>query len=316
MRAPTKLFVSGLFIGLAAFASLPRVVAAQTVSGKLEWTLILNETRGPLRSADVSTPLGKTAVSEILGGPTSGSANGYIIYTRMPSGSHGPALFTLPVEDDYVVLTGKMSVQIGTDKFVAGPQTAVIIPANIPHKVWNAEADAEANFEVIASGNPNKDLSRDLKSMLRPVQPTKVENAAQYIREIKAPAASDLKPGLNRQVVANMIEGSPITVLFDSTLPGSGGPPTHVHTFEQVYFTVEGETTIPYGVDILKAKKNDIVIIPPGVVHTNMNKSNSVERHITLLLPEPTVPPFDTEFRMIGPLGSPNPDFKGGPPHQ
>lgn len=317
MKAPTKLFALKLSIGFVALVTLSTAgVFAQKSSSKLEWNLTLNETRGPLRSADVSTPVGKASVSEILGGPTSGSINGYVIYTRMSSGAHGPALFTLPVEDDYVVLSGSMGVQIGSDKFVAKPLTAVIIPANVPHAIWNASTELETNVEVIGSANPDKDLSRDLKSMLKPASPRKVENAAQYIREIKTPPASELKPGLNRQVIANMIKGSPITVLFDSTLPGSGGPPTHVHTFEQVYFTVEGETTIPYGVDVLTAKKNDIVIIPPGVVHTNTNQSTGVERHLTLLLPEPTVVPYDTEFKKIGPIGSANPDFKGGPPHQ
>ncbi len=313
MKAGTKLFVSGPFTGLAVVLSLATVAAAQKGSGKLEWTLNLNETRGPIRSAHVSAPLGKTAVSEILGGPASGSINGYLIYTRMPSGGHGPALFTLPVEDDYIVLSGKMSVQIGTDKFVAGPLTGVIIPANIPHRVWNAEAEPEANFEVIASANPEKDLSRDLMSMLKPAQPTKVTDADKYIRQIQVPAASDLKKGLNRKIYTNMIQGSPITILFDSTLPGSGGPPTHVHRFEQVYVMVEGETTIPYGQDSPKIRKNDIAIIPPGVVHTNVNQSTGIERHLTLLLPEPTVPPFDEGFKDVGQLGNDHPDFKGGP---
>ena len=316
MKAGTKFFAYGLPTIFGACTSLATVTAAQTGSGKLDWTLKLNETRGPIRSADLSTPLGKTAVSEILGGPTSGSDNAYLIYTRMPSGSHGPALFTLPVEDDYVVLSGKMSVQIGTDTFVAGPLSAVIIPASIPHRVWNADSDPEANFEVIASANPDKDLSRNLMSMLKPAQPTKVENAAKCIRQIQVPAASDLKKGLNRKIYTNMIQGSPITILFDSTLPGSGGPPTHVHRFEQVYFMVEGETTIPYGQDSPKAKKDDIVIIAPGVVHTNANQSTAIERHITLLLPEPTVPPFDMEFKQMCAVGTDHPDFKGGPPKQ
>jgi mannose-6-phosphate isomerase-like protein (cupin superfamily) len=153
---------------------------------------------------------------------------------------------------------------------------------------------------VITSANPAKDLSRDLMSMLKPAQPRKVENAAKLIREIKIPAAADLKLGLNRQVFTNRSMGSPITVAIDSTLPGSGGPKTHVHRFKQVYFMVDGETTVTYGVDYPKIKKNDIVILPPAVVHTNNNKSSAIERHITLLLPEPDTTPFDIEFEMKG----------------
>jgi mannose-6-phosphate isomerase-like protein (cupin superfamily) len=64
---------------------------------------------------------------------------------------------------------------------------------------------------------------------------------------------------------------------------------------------IEGETTVMYGMDNPKAKKNDIVILPQGVVHTNTNMTSGPERHITLLLPEPASQPFDVEFEMKGP---------------
>jgi len=296
MKIRTKLLRAGLFA--AMFASVAAPVVAQS---KLHWSLTLNETRGPVRSADVSKPLGKTAVSEVLGGPTNGSDNAYLIYTRMPSGAHGPALFTLPVEHYYVVISGKMNVQIGTDKFVVGPMGGVIIPAGTPHEVWNSDAEPEAHLEVITAANPSKDLSRDLMSMLKPAQPRKVENAASCIRQITLPAAAELKPGLNRQVYTNRAKGSAATVGVDSTFPGSGGPKPHVHRFEQVYFMVEGETTVMYGLENPKARKNDIVILPAGVVHTNTNMGSAPERHITLLLPEPASQPFDVEFEMKGP---------------
>ena len=302
MKTPMKmkLLHPGIFL---VFATL---VIPLSSAPKLNWSLTLNETRGPIRSAELSKPLGKTAFSEILAGPTNGSDNAYLIYTRMPSGAHGPSLFTLPVEHYYIVLSGKMNVQIGTDKFVVGPMGGVIIPANTPHEVWNSDAEPEAHLEVITSANPDKDLSRDLLSMLKPAQPTKIENAASYIRQIHAPAAADLKPGLNRQVYTNRAKGSAATVGLDSTFPGSGGPKPHVHPFEQVYFMVEGETTIMYGLNRPVAKKNDIVILPEGVVHTNTNMSSAPERHITLLLPEPASQPFDIEFEMKGPANGTN----------
>jgi mannose-6-phosphate isomerase-like protein (cupin superfamily) len=293
MKGGIKFLCAGLFIFVVASLAVP--VGAQS-----QWSPMLNETRGPIRAVNLSKPLGKTAVSEILGGPTSGSDNAYLIYTRMPSGAHGPALFTLPVEDDYVVISGKLNVQIGTDKFVAGPMTGIIIPANTPHSVWNEGADPEANLEVITCANPAKDLSRNLASMMKPAQPKKVDNAASYIRTIKVPAVSELKPGLNRQTFTSRAKGSPVTVALDSTSPGSGGPKPHVHRFEQVYFMIDGETTVMYGLDNPVAKKNDIVILPAGVVHTNSNHSSTIERHITLLLPEPDKQPFDIEFEMKG----------------
>jgi len=304
MKARAKLFIAAAPIVLFAMAALASTLGGQTGSSKLNWTIRLNETRGPIRTADVSQPAAKTAVSEILAGPTSGSDNAYIIYTRMPADSHGPALFTLPVQHDYIVLAGKMSVRIGTDQFSVGPLTGVVIPANTPHEVWNAGAEPEAHLEVIASANPNKDISRDLVSMLKPAMPRKIEDAAKCIREIKVLAPSDLKPGLNRQTYTNRSMGSPITIGLDSTSPGSGGPKPHVHRFEQVYFMIDGETSVTYGLDHPIAHKNDVVILPAGVVHTNTNQSTQIERHITLLLPEPESQPFDIEFEMKAPVGA------------
>ena len=59
-----------------------------------------------------------------------------------------------------------------------------------------------------------------------------------------------------------------------------------------------------YGLDEFKARKNEIVIIPPGVVHTNNNQSHGVERHIVLLLPEPESGPLDIEFERKGAVGT------------
>lgn len=302
MRSQTMCVAAQLRVLVIAVVSL--AAAAQAGSGKLNWTLRLNETRGPVRTADTSPLSGKTVVSEVLGGPTNGSDNAYLIYTRMPPGAHGPSLFTLPVEDDYVVLSGKMTVQIGTDKFVAGPFTGVVIPPNIPHEVWNADAEPEAHFEAISSANPKQELSRNLMSMLKPAQPMKVANASQYIREINVPAAANLKPGLNGQKYTERAKGSPFQIRLDSTLPSSGGPKPRVHRFEQVYFEVEGETTVTYGLDDYPLKKNDIVIVQPGVVHTNKNQTSAIERHIVLLLPEPESGPFDIEFERKGAVGA------------
>ena len=292
-----KSFVAGVL--LVVVAALGITAAAQTDTTKLNWALRLNETRGPVRAVDLSTPLGKTASSEILGGPSNGSDNAYLIYTRMPSGAHGPALFTLGVDHLYFVLSGRMNVQIGTDKFVAGPNTGVIIPPGVPHEVWNADAEPEAHLEVIAPAT-----SRDLMSMLKPAQPRKVEHADQYIREVPVLAAATLKPGLNGQQLTSRAKGTAEQMRIDNVLPGAGGPKPHVHKFEQVYFIKEGTTTVMYGLETYKASANSIVIIQPGVVHTNHNEGTAVERHVTLLLPEPTEQPFDVEFEMKGPANA------------
>src|SRR5262249_40917889 len=156
---------------------------------------------------------------------------------------------------------------------------------------------AEAHLEVIAPGS-----SRDLMSMVKSVQPHKVENAAQYVRTPRLPPEAELKAGLNGVTFAERATGGTIQMRIDSTRPGQGGPKTPVHKFQQVSFSVEGQTTVEYGLDTYPLAKYSIAIIPPGVVHTNSNKTSSAERHIVFLMPEPENrnEPFDIEFERKG----------------
>jgi len=292
MKTLTKAIVAAPFI--VAVATLATTATAQKKSA-LTWALHLSEARGPFRTADLKAPAGKAVSSEILGGPTNGSDAAYLIYTRMPAGAHGPAMFTLPADHLYMVLSGKMTIQIGTDKFVAGPDTGISVPAGVPHEAWNAEAEPEAHIEVIAPAP-----SRDLMSMLKPAEARKVENAAQYVKAAP-PLPAQLRPGLNGQAFFNRSTGYANHMRVDSSPAGSGNQSPHVHAFEQVYFVKEGEMTLSYGIEPkggpaqYKVPPNSFVVIPPGVIHSNFNAGPGIERHVVFLLPEPVpgVGPLD-----------------------
>ncbi len=248
--------------------------------------------KSPIRTADVTTPLGKEAVTEILAGPTNGSTEGYLMLTRMPSGAHGPALFTLPDEHFFIVLEGTMNIQIGTDKFALNKFEGAFIPANTPHEVWNDGPGEERHFEVVAPGS-----SRDLLSMVKPAQARSVPDAAKLIRKPTIPPAAGLPAGLNGAQFASTMTGAKIQFRMDNCRPGTCGPPTHVHKFQQVYFETEGETTVEYGLITYKLPKYSLVVIQPGVVHTNRNETTAVERHVTLLMPQLTNgEPADIEY--------------------
>jgi mannose-6-phosphate isomerase-like protein (cupin superfamily) len=270
---------------------------------RLVWPTHLSEARGPIRTADVTAPLGKNVSSEILGGPTNGSDAGYLIYTRMPAGAHGPALFTLPADHLYLVLSGKMTIQIGIDRFNAGPNTGVMIPAGIPHEAWNDEATPESHVEVIAPAP-----SRDLMSMLKAAEPRKIDNASQYVRPAP-PLPAELRPGLNPQRFFARNTGSPNQMRIDSSPAGTGNANPHIHAFEQVYFIKEGTMTLLYGlrpdgqIGRYKVPADSFVIIPPGVVHGNFNEGPDVERHVVWLLPEPEpgVGPLDVAVELKPP---------------
>jgi mannose-6-phosphate isomerase-like protein (cupin superfamily) len=248
-------------------------------------TFYLSKERGPIRQVDLS-PLTQELSSEILAGPANGLDSAFIVYTRMAAGARKRGLYTLPVDQTYLVLAGKLNVQLGTDEFVAEPDTLVLVPAGVPHQAWNAGSSPEADLEVVTPAP-----ARDLVSMMKEAKPQKVEGAAQFIRV--APPLGALKggvghEGLNERVLAARASGSDqVLERLDDVPPAAGGPSSHIHPFDQVYFVTSGTMTVQYGLGKYEVTPNSLVIIPAGVVHSNLNNGSTVESHITLLLPEP-----------------------------
>lgn len=69
--------------------------------------------------------------------------------------------------------------------------------------------------------------------------------------------------------------------------PGGGSPDWHIHAFAQIYIITEGEMTVDIGNRRQTAKAGTLIFFPAGVVHRNFNASAAIERHVTLLVPEP-----------------------------
>lgn len=249
------------------------------------WTFHLSAARGPIRQPDLS-PLVRGVSSEILAGPASGLESAFIVYTRMAPGVRPRGLYTLPVDHTYLVLSGKMNVQLGTDRFVAEPETLVFVPAGVPHRIWNAGAEPEADFEVVTPAP-----ARDLASMMRPSAARRIDNAAQYVRV--APSLDKLTGGqghasLNERVLASRETGSQnVLERLNDVPPGGGRTETHLHPFDQIYFVRAGTMTVQYGLTTYEAGPNALVILQAGIVHSNQNTGSAVQKTITLLLPEP-----------------------------
>jgi quercetin dioxygenase-like cupin family protein len=69
--------------------------------------------------------------------------------------------------------------------------------------------------------------------------------------------------------------------------PGAGSPDWHIHAFCQIYIIQEGEMTVEIGRHRHKAPAGSVVVLPAGLVHRNFNASGEIERHVSLLVPEP-----------------------------
>jgi mannose-6-phosphate isomerase-like protein (cupin superfamily) len=245
----------------------------------------LTPARGPIRPVDLSPFKGEIS-SEILAGPTNGLESSYLVYTRMVPGAKARGLYTLPVDHTYMVLAGKLNVQLGTDQFVIEKDTLVFVPAGTPHQAWNAGSDPVAEFEAVTPAP-----SRDLVSLMKPAQARKIENAAQYIHV--APPLGTLAGGtghesLNERILISRANGS-VNVLerLNDMLPGGGRTELHLHPFDQAYFIKQGTMKINYGAATYEASANSLVVLPVGVVHSNENTGTTVQSVITMLLPEP-----------------------------
>lgn len=66
-----------------------------------------------------------------------------INYIRTPAGGGSPAgLHTHAVDQVFYILSGTMGIEIAGEQFEVGPGSAVVFPAGVPHRNWNAGTDA------------------------------------------------------------------------------------------------------------------------------------------------------------------------------
>lgn len=300
-----RAFLIAAAIAFIVAVNVPNRLRASDAGADRNATFHLSEDRGPIRHVTLS-PFTQEVSREILAGPTNGLDSAFIIYTRMAAGARKKGLYTLPVDHTYLVLSGKLNVQLGTDEFVAEPDTLVLVPAGVPHQAWNAGSSPEADLEVVTPAP-----SRDLASMMKEAKARKVDNAAGLIRV--APPLGPLKggvghEGLNERVLASRASGSEhLLERLDDVPPAAGGPSSHLHPFDQVYFVTAGTMTVQYGLGKYEVTPNSLVVIPAGVVHSNLNNGSTVESHVTLLLPEPQKgTPFGASAD-IKPQGPPRP---------
>ena len=73
-----------------------------------------------------------------------------VIASNVAAHAAAPPNHVHPVDQLYYVVLGEMQLQLGTERFVAGPDTLVYIPAGTPHHNWNDGDVDEFHFEVLA----------------------------------------------------------------------------------------------------------------------------------------------------------------------
>ena len=68
--------------------------------------------------------------------------------------------------------------------------------------------------------------------------------------------------------------------------PGFAGPPPHVHErLHDMFYVLEGVLTVRLGTESVDAPPGSFVCVPPGVVHTFSNRSDSPVRFLNFNTP-------------------------------
>jgi len=205
-----------------------------------------------------------------------------VIGSNVPAHSKAPPNHVHPVDQLYYVVLGEMQLRLGTERFVAGPDTLVYIPAGTPHHNWNEGDVDEFHFEVLSPVPfATQPLATPTDSTDAGGRPYRVARAADVANE-------EVMPGFRaRKLLGRGDSSEHMTLNLLESAPGSGGPATHVHEFDQLFYILEGEMTVEAALQTFAARPGDLVVLPAGVPHTQYNRASSPERHLALLTPSP-----------------------------
>lgn len=78
-----------------------------------------------------------------------GAANAAVYLAEVPAGKSGPPLHVHEFDQFYFVLQGTLSVEIGLQRCDVPPGHLVILPAQVPHRQWNEQDQAEHHLTVL-----------------------------------------------------------------------------------------------------------------------------------------------------------------------
>jgi mannose-6-phosphate isomerase-like protein (cupin superfamily) len=206
------------------------------------------------------------------------------ICSRVPAGLAGPSLHVPPSDQLYYVLRGRLQVQLGPDLVEAEPDDLVFIPAGVPHRNINPWDQDEVHFELIAPAPPPGRPLLAPAATDAPTEPVRHPHAG--VRRLDPAAFRGER--FQTQPMADRSTGSEHVRIYVARVPpGGGGPTTHVHEFDQLYFVLRGTMQLEIALGRYTAGPNTLVVLPAGVPHTNWNDGPEVESHLALLAPTP-----------------------------
>ena len=205
-----------------------------------------------------------------------------VIASNVAPGATAPPHHVHPVDQLYYVVTGEMQLQLGAERFTAGADTLVYIPAGTPHHNWNEGSVDEYHFEVLAPGPPTD------APVMTPTDSTDAGGRPYFVKRLSENAFDAALPGFSIQKLLQRTDGSEHMALYVGEVqPDGAGPDTHVHRFDQFYYVLSGTLSGEVGLESFTAAPHTLVVLPAGVPHRQHNAGGTPERHIALIAPEP-----------------------------
>src|SRR5262249_22262101 len=157
--------------------------------------------------------------------------------------------------------------QLGTQKYSAGPDSLIFIPAGLVHNNWNEGPEAETHFEMMC---PHPPLGQPASVKVQEAHD--MPGAPEFIRKLDRAKFDLANERLSELNLGNRESG--VTSLSWNVFrvpPGGGLRGAHIHGFTHVYYVLSGVMKLKIGIDDYELGPNMMGIVPAGVVHTNWN---------------------------------------------
>lgn len=186
---------------------------------------------------------------------------------RLVRGTGDGALRSIEGERFALVLEGAVTLTTSGTSAVAKVGDLIFVPAGVPAGISGPSGSRWAEIDAPVSGPADGNARAQIIA---------VDQARFQGKGFAYQSLADRGTGA-RTMRINALQVE----------PGSGSPDFHIHAFAQIYLIQEGEMTLDVGCARLTAPAGTLVVLPAGVVHRNFNASERVERHVSLLVPEP-----------------------------
>jgi mannose-6-phosphate isomerase-like protein (cupin superfamily) len=202
------------------------------------------------------------------------------INSRVESGGHAADLHVHETDQLYYVVEGEMQVELGHDRYTAGADTLVHIPAGLPHRNWNQGPETEFHFEIIVpSARPGKALLRLVESAS-----SAPDQSPGYVAAA-APASGE---AMTLQTLTRESAGfvRPVVSVCDEPAH-SAGSDVHTHEFDQFYYVLRGGLSVQVAGAEHEVLERTLVILPSGVPHRSWNPGELDCRYLVVNLSKP-----------------------------